>query len=88
MTTSPKRPQGARKSARGAAPEPKGDDTFDTMIRGLTPEDMAALERATARRKRTLDASMPGVYLSRNAVLLSLLRAAMAAEDAAESEVS
>lgn len=47
------------------------------MLRGLTPADVAALERATERRR----AAMGGAFVSGNTVLLSLLRAALARED-------
>jgi hypothetical protein len=51
------------------------------MIRGLTPEDHAALERATQRRSTVLS----GAFVSRNTVLLSLLREGLAREDAADA---
>jgi hypothetical protein len=47
-------------------------------IRGLTPEDHAALERAVARRK----AAIGGGFVSLNNTVLSLLRAGLAREDA------
>lgn len=84
-TTKRGRPPASKKTDKAAA----SDATYDTMIRGLTADDVAALERATARRQTRLDAAVPGgVYLSRNAVLLSLLRAAMAAEDAEDAKGS
>lgn len=73
MTTT-KRPRGGAKKT--AAPQ-----SPDTMIRGLTPADHAALERATARRS----AMLSGAFVSRNTVMLSLLREAMAREDAKDA---
>jgi len=51
-------------------------------IRGMTTTDLDAVDRAIARRLRT---SAPGAQLSRNAVMLAVLRDALAAEDAADA---
>lgn len=56
----------------------------DTMLRGLTPADHAAIERAIARRS----AALSGAFVSRNTVLLSVLREALAREDAADAAKS
>lgn len=70
-----KRPRGGKKAATT-------DDTHEVIIRGLTDEDMAAIERASERRRATLQAAgMGGTYVSRNATLLSLLRAAITREE-------
>lgn len=50
---------------------------FTTLIRGLTRDDMEALDRAVARRSALLG----GAFVSRNTALLSILRAALARED-------
>jgi len=68
-------PKRTAKKTTLAVPSP------DTMIRGLTPEDHAALERATQRRSTVLS----GAFVSRNTVLLSLLREGLAREDAADA---
>lgn len=47
-------------------------------IRGLSPEDHAALERAVARRK----AAIGGAFVSLNSTVLALLRTALAREEA------
>lgn len=49
-------------------------------IRGMTADDLAAVDRAIARRLR---GAPPGAQLSRNAVMLAVLRDAFAREDAA-----
>lgn len=67
-----KRRASAKKPAHPAPPE-----STDTMIRGLTPADLEALERAVARRSTLLG----GAFVSRNTTLLSLLRAALQRED-------
>jgi hypothetical protein len=63
---------------RKPAPKP-AEKTPPTMlaIRGLTPEDHAALMRAVGRRKAAI-----GAYVSLNAAVLGLLRAGLAREDA------
>lgn len=68
-------PKPKRAAKKTAAP------SADTMIRGLTPEDHAALERATQRRSTVLS----GAFVSRNTVLLSVLREGLAREDAADA---
>ena len=59
--------------------KPAPEKTTPTMlaIRGLEPEDHAALMRAVARRKAAI-----GAYVSLNAAVLGLLRAGLAREDA------
>lgn len=51
-------------------------------VRGLTETDLAAVDRAIARRLR---ASAPGAQLSRNAVIVAVLREALSREDAADA---
>lgn len=64
---------------RQKAPQPAAP--VAVSIRGMTTTDLDAVDRAIARRLRT---SAPGAQLSRNAVMLTVLRDALAAEDAAD----
>lgn len=50
-------------------------------IRSVTAADVAALDRAVARREKTAPA---GARFSRGSVLLAVIRDALAAEDAAD----
>lgn len=61
------------------APKPAPEKTPPTMlaIRGLTPEDHAALMRAVARRRALI-----GSYVSLNSTVIGLLHASLAREDA------
>jgi len=64
---------------RKPAAEPQPEATTGLNLRGLTPADHAALERAAARRAEMIG----GGYVSKNTALLAVLRAGLAAEDAA-----
>lgn len=66
------------RSPRPKAPAEPSPEGPGLALRGLTLDDHAGLERATERRK-----AMVGGYVSKNTAALSLLRAAIAAEDAA-----
>ncbi len=66
---------------RPKAPQPQPAAPVAVSIRGMTTADLDAVDRAIARRLRT---SAPGAQLSRNAVMLAVLRDALAAEDAAD----
>lgn len=72
--TPAKRPR----TAAPAAPEPPAV----VSIRGMTVDDIASVDRAVARRLRT---APPGAQLSRNAVMLAVLRDALAREDSADA---
>lgn len=62
------------------APTPASvDDPERLVIRGLTAEDHRALTAAQAAVQARVDALTPGTVVSRNAVLLGLLREALAA---------
>lgn len=52
-----------------------------TMLRGLTDDDWAGIDRARARRQKSAEAF--GATVSQNSALLALLRAGIAADDAA-----
>lgn len=71
-TMAPKKPKPS-----AAAPAPVA-----VSIRGMTADDLAAVDRAIARRLR---GAPPGAQLSRNAVMLAVLRDAFAREDAADT---
>jgi hypothetical protein len=66
-----------KKRGRKPASAPAAPPTT-LSIRGLTPEDHAALERAVERRKRAIG----GSFVSANSTVLALLRAALVREDA------
>lgn len=55
------------------------DHVPDLMVRGLTTQDMTALEEETAARTAALPT---GAKMSRNAVAIALLREALAASKA------
>lgn len=59
--------------------------TVAVSIRGMTAVDLDAVDRAIARRLRT---APPGAQLSRNAVMIAVLRDALAREDAADTDAS
>lgn len=65
---------------RPKAPQPAAP--VAVSIRGMTAVDLDAVDRAIARRLRT---APPGAQLSRNAVMLAMLREALAREDAADA---
>lgn len=58
-------------------PDPEPDTPSALVIRGLTAEEHGALDALVARRREALQAQAPGAYLSRNAVVLDILRAAI-----------
>lgn len=62
---------------RKKAPDPDPKAPSALVIRGLTAEEHAALDALVERRRETLQAQAPGAYLSRNAVVLDILRAAI-----------
>ena len=64
---------------RAPAPEPEPETTTGFNLRGLTPADHAALERAAARRSEAIG----GGFVSKTTAALAVLRAGLAAEDAA-----
>lgn len=72
----PKSPKRKPAPAPAPAAEPA---TTGFNLRGLTPEDHAALERAAARRS----AAIGGGFVSKISAALAVLRAGLAAEDAA-----
>ncbi len=72
----PKKP-GAVRGRPKKAPVAEAERPVALTIRGFTPADHAALERATARRE-----ALVGGFVSQNTAVLSLLRAALAREDA------
>jgi hypothetical protein len=67
-----------KRTGRKPASAPAEAPPTTLSIRGLTPEDHAALERAVERRKRAIG----GSFVSANSTVLALLRAALAREDA------
>lgn len=76
------------KAPRGAQIAAEVDDPgkpASVLIRGLTPADVAAVERAVARRQRRIDAVSPGLKLSQNSAMLALLRETCAREDAEDA---
>jgi hypothetical protein len=58
-------------------------DVGRLVVRGLTSEDHAALDRVVERRRAALQKAAPGATLSQNAVTLTLLREAIARDEAA-----
>lgn len=54
------------------------------VLRGLTAEDLAAAERVLERRRADLDGT--GARLSRNALLVGMLRAAIRAADTSTTD--
>ena len=72
----PKKPGAVRGRPR-KAPVVEGERPTALTIRGFTVDDHAALERATLRRE-----ALVGGNVSQNTTILSLLRAALAREDA------
>jgi hypothetical protein len=56
---------------------PDSDTPSALVIRGLTAEEHTALDALVERRREALQAQAPGAYLSRNAVVLDILRAAL-----------
>lgn len=72
----PKRPKAPQ------SPQPE-DPPVAFNIRGVTAADVAALDRAVARREKTAPA---GAKFSRGSVLLAVIRDAFAREDAADIE--
>lgn len=72
----PKKP-GAVRGRPKKAPVAEAEKPVAITIRGFTPDDHAALERATARRE-----GLVGGNVSQNTTILALLRAALAREDA------
>lgn len=69
----------ARTPRRKAAPEARTVDRDRLVIRGLTPADLAALDRATVEANARIGAVAPGARTSRNGVALGLLREALKA---------
>ena len=67
------------KTAPKRAPAPEPETTTGFNLRGLTPADHAALERAAARRSEAIG----GGFVSKTTAALAVLRAGLAAEDAA-----
>ncbi len=67
------------KTPKKKAPTDSAPEAFN--IRGVTAADDAALSRAVARREKT---APPGAKFTRGSVLLAIIRAALAAEDAAD----
>mgnify|MGYP000908307807 CR=1 FL=1 len=68
-----------RRKAAPEAPEARTVDRDRLVIRGLTPADLAALDRATVEANERIGAVAPGARTSRNGVALGLLREALKA---------
>lgn len=71
------KPKSAPKRKPPSAPAEPATTGFN--LRGLTPNDHAALERAAARRSEAIG----GGFVSKVSAALAVLRAGLAAEDAA-----
>lgn len=76
----PKKPGAKRGRPPKTTPEP---ESTGLTIRGLDADLVAGIERAQARRRE-----MVGGFVSQNTTILSLLRAAIAAEDAKSASPS
>ena len=74
-------PQNKRRGAPAGRKAPEA-----VNVRGLTDADLAAVDRAIARRLRAAAAAgVAGAQLSRNAVIVAVLRDALAREEAADA---
>ena len=58
--------------------KPDPDEGTTVTFRGLSPEDLAGIERQRAR----IAATRPGEFVPKNAAFLAILRAGIAALDA------
>ncbi len=76
-TMAPRPRKAPAPSARARKAPPRPVDVDRLVIRGLSPEDLAALDAATVDTLRRLSAVTSRATVSRNAVALDLLRRAL-----------